>query len=203
MEKEKLKKVKRLLIVVDMINGFITEGVLHDAYIDTITPEIARLLQEEFVEETDEVLFANDEHDENAVEFDRFGKTKHAVKGTYEAEIIDKLKPLAQGKWKIGKNSTSLYVKEEFRNALNEMEELEEIVIVGCCTDQCIMNLAIPLKNHFEEQNKRVRIVAPINATETFEIPGHKRGEWNHWARKFTNQAGIETPKTYVKRRVA
>ncbi len=200
MKKEKLRNTSRLLIIVDVINGFLTTGVLHDKYINRITPHIIKLLKNEFINEDDLVIFGNDAHTENAVEFKRFGNTKHAVKDTYEAEVVDSLKPFVEGAWVINKNSTSLYVTDEFRDALGEMDSLKEVVIVGDCTDMCVMDLALPLMKHFEERDREVRIVAPTDHTETFENEDHERDEWNYIARRVMNQAGIETPKEYVKR---
>ena len=39
------------------------------------------------------------------------------------------------------------------------MKKLKEIVICGCCTDICVINLAIPLDNYFDEFNKDIDII--------------------------------------------
>ena len=76
------------------------------------------------------------------------------------------------------------------------MKNLTELVITGCCTDICIMNLAIPLKNFFNQINRNVNIIVPENAVDTYNIPGvHDRDEWNEMAFRFMKQAGIQVVK--------
>ena len=38
--------MKKLLIIVDMVNGFVKEGPMADNYINNITPNIINLIQE-------------------------------------------------------------------------------------------------------------------------------------------------------------
>ena len=72
------------------------------------------------------------------------------------------------------------------------MENLSEVVITGCCTDICVSNLAIPLQNYFDENNKEVNIIVPENAVETYDAPNHNRKEYNEMAFKLLTQAGIK-----------
>ena len=71
------------------------------------------------------------------------------------------------------------------------MKELEEVIIAGCCTDICIMNLAIPLINYFDEHNKRVTVRVPQNVVETFNSESHNREEYNEMALKLMKNSGI------------
>jgi hypothetical protein len=58
------------------------------------------------------------------------------------------------------------------------------------------MNLAIPLKNYFNQINKNAKVIVPQNAVETYNIPDvHPRDEWNNMAFKFMAQAGVELVK--------
>jgi len=189
MEKEKQKG----LVIVDMINGFVKKGVLADPFIGTITPEIVRLAKG-YMENGDKVFAFRDAHDENCAEFGAF--PPHCVKGTPEVELVDELKAvegLEQYAQIIDKNSTSGFVAPGFLEAI---KGLDEIAIVGCCTDICIMNLAIPLKNWYNQFNIDANVVVPENAVETYNIPGvHERDEWNQMAMKFMKQAGVEIVK--------
>ena len=87
-----LKVYEGMLIVVDMVNGFVEEGVLHDKNIKRIIPRQIELIKEAH-DKGYIVVFVKDTHDEDAVEFRRFGNTKHCVRGTKEAEVVDELKP--------------------------------------------------------------------------------------------------------------
>ena len=93
----------------------------------------------------------------------------------------------------IRKNSTSGFVTEEFQKYLKENEKnLEEIIITGCCTDICIINFAIPLKNYINEHNLNISVVVPKNAVETYDAPNHNREEYNEMSFKLMEQSGIK-----------
>jgi nicotinamidase-related amidase len=186
MKKEKQKG----LIIVDMINGFINEGVLADPYIDGITDEIVRLATA-YITNGDKVIAFKDCHTNDSTEFESF--PPHCVKGTSEAEMVDPLKKLESKMEVFEKNSTSGFMVPGFLEAI---KGLDDIVITGCCTDICVMNLAIPLKNYFNQRNEKVTLTVPETAVETYNIPTvHERDEWNQMAFRFMKQAGIEIVK--------
>lgn len=89
------------------------------------------------------------------------------------------------------KNSTSTVYAPNFLGNIDKMINLKEIIIIGCCTDICILNLAIPLQNYFDQKDREIKITIPKNAVETYEGPNHKREEYNEMALKFMEQAGI------------
>ena len=72
-------------------------------------------------------------------------------------------------------------IKEDnFPKIIGVYENVEDIEVVGCCTDICIQNFAIALRNFFDELNMDVEIIVPKNAVETFHIPEiHDREENN------------------------
>lgn len=199
MKKEELKKIRELLIVVDMVNGFVREGMMADPYIEHIIPEIKNLVDEFLNEDGKAVAFIKDNHEENCREFLRY--PKHCVIGTNEAELVDELRPYEKYGYVYPKNSTSAIFAQNFLNDIEGMELLEKVYGVGCCTDICDMNLAIPLQNYFDEMNRDIKIIIPENAVETYDAPNHNRNEWNKKAFDFMNQAGITLVKKYEGRR--
>ena len=197
MKKNNNEKTKKLLIVVDMVNGFVRFGAMASQNIEHIVLETENLVKL-FGESPDsQVVFVKDTHEMDAREFKRY--PVHCVKGTAEAENIDELKPYEENAINIEKNSTSAIFTELIEN-INEMKNLEEVVIVGCCTDICVMNLAIPLQCYFDQINRDVQITVPQNAVETYDAPNHKADEWNDMAYKFMDQTGIKLVKEYVRR---
>lgn len=195
MNKKNLEDVKKLLVVVDMVNGFVREGAMASQNIEHIVPEIEELVKE-FTEESDkQVVFVKDTHEENAREFKRY--PVHCLKGTSESENIDELKKYENMALVHEKNSTSAIFPNGLLENIDKMKKLEEVVIVGCCTDICVINLAIPLQNYFDQVNRDIPIVVPKNAVETYDGPNHKADEWNDMAYKFMNQAGIKLVKKY------
>ena len=65
------------------------------------------------------------------------------------------------------KNSTSAMFAKGFMEYINSKQGLEDITIVGCCTDICVLNLAIPLKNYFNEQNIDTNVIVMEDLVET------------------------------------
>ena len=189
-----LKIYKGMLIVVDMVNGFVREGVMADSYIEHIIPEQIRLIKE-FLQKEEGIAFVKESHSKDCMEFKTF--PEHCVKGTSEAELVDELKPFEKDALVYLKNSTSAMFAKNFLRDIDEMINLRNVVITGCCTDICDLNLAIPLKNYFNEYNREVDIYVPENAVETYDAPNHNRDEYNEMAFKLMNQSGIKLVKRY------
>lgn len=171
-----LSKYKKCVIVVDMINGFVKEGVLHDKKIAEIIPRQIELLNEY---QNDDVLkiFIKDTHDDNAIEFKRFGNTKHAVRGTSEAEVVDELKKFEnmENTISIEKNSTSYMEAPKFREVIKELINLKEVHVVGCCTDICDFNGTMGLANYFDEWNRDIEIYVHQDAVATYAEEERKK----------------------------
>lgn len=183
--KEELEKV---LIVVDMVNGFIKYGNMSDLYINHITDGISNLVKE-FINNKECVIFIKDTHDFNSSEFKKY--PVHCVKGSGEEKIIDELKEFEEYALIYEKNSTSAIYAKNFLNDLNSMKKLKEVIITGCCTDICILNLAIPLSNYFDENNKLIDIIVYKDLVETYNNDNHNREEYNTMSLKLMRQAGI------------
>ena len=189
-----LKHVKRLLVVVDLVNGFVTEGSMADPFIQHILPEGVSLVKK-FLSDGNAVMYVKESHSENCTEFKRF--PKHCKKDTYEAQMVDELTPYEDEVIVVKKNCTSAIFAKGFLETVNQMKELEEVVIIGCCTDICVLNLAVGLQNYFDEHNKDIQIVVPKNAVETYDAPTHSRVEYNEIAFKILTQTGIVLVNNY------
>lgn len=164
-----LNVYKKCLIVVDMVNGFVREGVLHDKEISVIIPRQKELIEKN-IKEGGLTIFIKDTHDENAVEFKRFGGTKHCIKGTIEAELVDELK-VYEGKEdtiSVEKNSTSYMEAPMFRKLIEELINIKEIDVIGCCTDICDFNGTMALANYMDQWNRNVDIKVHTDAVATY-----------------------------------
>lgn len=182
------KEIEKLLINVDMVNGFVKEGNMADSYIQHIVPEHIKLM-EHMQKEAEAIAIIKDTHKNNCREFNRY--PAHCVEGTEEAELIEELRPFEKDAFVYEKNSTSTLYAPNFLGDIDKMINLKEIIIIGCCTDICILNLAIPLQNYFDQKDREIKITIPKNAVETYEGPNHKRKEYNEMAFKLMEQAGI------------
>lgn len=195
--KENLEIIKSGLIVVDMVNGFINEGKMADPYIRHIIDENVRLI-EDFVNKNYPVMAFRDCHEKEAVEFKSF--PEHCLKGTNESELVDEIKSYDNRMKVFEKNSTNGIYANGFIEYINSLKEVNEFVITGCCTDICVMQLAISLKTYFNAVNKNINIVVPMTAVETYNLPPkHKRDEYNDMAFDLMNQAGIQVVNEYRK----
>jgi len=191
--KENLEIIRNGLIIVDMINGFVKEGTLADPNIAGIIPEIERLALE-YLARGDKVIAFKDCHTQDSPELNAF--PPHCMSGTSEVELVDELRRHEDQFTVFEKNSTSGLFVPEFFDYIQGMKNLTELVITGCCTDICVVNLAIPLKNFFNQVNRNVNIIVPENAVDTYNIPeAHDRDEWNDMAFRFMKQAGVQVVK--------
>ena len=160
-----------MLIVVDMVNGFVTEGALHDLEIAKIIPRQIELIKEA-KHNRKLIVFVKDAHDVNSTEFARFGGETgaHCIKGTREQDLVDELKVFEDDvdTVVIEKNSTSYMEAPEFRELLQYQTELEEVDVCGCCTDICVVNGTIPMGNYFDQWNRKVNIRVHEDAIATY-----------------------------------
>lgn len=163
------KIYKKCLIVVDMVNGFVKEGVLHDPAIGRIIPNQIKLIKETLAE-GQLVVFIKDTHNNDAIEFRRFGNTKHCVAGTNEAELVEELKVYEDrdNVISVQKNSTSFMEAPQFRKVAEELENVKEFGVVGCCTDICVFNGSMGLANYLDQKNSDAVIKVYQDAVATY-----------------------------------
>ena len=189
--KEELIKMKNLLIVVDMVKGFKEKGNMAITDVGYIDPNVERLVKE-FIENGDDIISVQEGHTKSSQEFNDF--PEHCILGTEEAELVDFLKPYESKMKVIRKNSTSGFVTKEFQDYLEKNKNnIKKVVICGVCLDICVMNIAIPTKMYFNENNINCDVVVPLNATETYDAVYHNREEYKVLAKKMLNLNGIKT----------
>ena len=164
-----LKKYQKMLIVVDMINGFVREGVLHDNDIDKIIPNIKDII-EEYIGDDELIVFVKDSHDGNATEFKRFGNTNHALKGTIESELVEELIEYENisNSVSVEKNSTSYMEAPVFRKIISAAENIKQVDVVGCCTDICDFNGTMALANYLDQYNRSCDIYLHMDKVATY-----------------------------------
>ena len=191
---KKVEDIEKMLIVVDMVNGFTKEGVMHTPYMKALIPEIENLI-EKFIKNDDKVIFIKESHHKNSKEFLKF--PEHCIEGTSEALIVDEFYRYVDEDNVYKKNSTSAIFAPNFMSDISGMKNLKEVVLAGGCTDICVMNLAIPLVNYFDENDMNVKVIVPTNACDTYDAINHNRDEYNSMAYKFMGQAGVKILKKY------
>lgn len=161
--------MKKLLVVVDMVNGFVNQGALADKKIDKITPVIVDLVKKAIAKNVPIVAF-KDTHIENDIEFETY--PPHCIRGTSECELIPQLKGFESKMISIEKSTTNGFETKEFRQ-IAKNNNFEEIVIVGCCTDICVEALAKSLVAYNRHKGRKTKITVVQNGVYTFDAPGH------------------------------
>ncbi|MCX9009615.1 MAG: cysteine hydrolase [Candidatus Methanoperedens sp.] len=126
--------MKKAIIVVDMINDFVT-GKLGSPHARNIVPNIAKLLKKAR-EQGIPIIYLRDAHTPSDREMDIWGE--HAMKGTEASEIVPELKPekndiVIEKKWYSG------FVGTELPSVLKKLG-VDTLVIVGVSTDICVQN---------------------------------------------------------------
>jgi|UniRef100_A0A7C3WI50 nicotinamidase-related amidase len=127
---------KTALLVVDMLNDFLDpKGSL---YIGPAGREIIPFIQRKLEEARaagNVIVFVCDAHAPDDREFELFGR--HAVKGTWGAEIIPELE-MRPGDYKVEKTRYSSFYQTDLEDIL-QREQVERAEVVGVCTSICVM----------------------------------------------------------------
>lgn len=173
-----------ILFVVDMINGFVKNGPLHDPEINSITPNIQKLLKEL----SGPRWFVCDSHSQNAREFQSY--PPHCIAESEESKVIDELCPYVQDV--LYKNSTNTFHAKGFSKIIPLLDNHSDIVITGCCTDLCILQFALSLNAWLNEYDRCNRIILPVDCVDTYHIPDvHDAYDWNRFALANMKMNGI------------
>lgn len=128
--------MKKTLIVVDMQNDFI-DMALGTKEALSIVPKVKEKI-EEYVKNGDEIIYTRDTHSENYLDTNE-GKhlpVAHCIKGTKGWEIADGL--YVEG--------SKIIDKPNFGWKNWDKETLEEVELVGLCTDICVVSNALIIK---------------------------------------------------------
>ncbi len=192
--KKETNQITEAFFLIDMNVGFCEKGNLADPTIKHIVPNIIPIIRA-VLEKGEGFYVVNDKHDKNSTELKRYAghcDTEEESRTIKELAIYEEYANKT-----FYKNSTCALFAPGMMEMLMEMVALERVVIVGCCTDICIQNFAIALRNFFDELNMDVEIIVPKNAVETFHIPEvHDRQVNNERAYIVMENTGIKLVKT-------
>jgi nicotinamidase-related amidase len=179
-------------IVVDMINGFAREGALKSERVENLIPEIERLSRACDKMGITKIAFY-DCHGEDSPEFAAY--PPHCLRGTHESELVDELKEVGGFKL-IGKNSTNGFIEDDFQAWLADNKFINKFILVGDCTDICILQFALSLMAYGNMMNKTFEIVVPVNCVDTFDLGIHNAEFMNEIALFIMMSNGIKIIKS-------
>lgn len=183
-----LKLYERVLIVVDMVNGFVYNGPLHDIECSKIIPRQKEII-DDYLDNGDLVVFIKDTHTKDSTEFSRM--PIHCLENTDESELVPELRKYVgrDNVITINKNSTSFNEAPEFRELITNLVNLKRVDEIGVCTDICDFNGIMGLANRLNQENRDVSIYVHEDAVATFNET--ERSEYVDAAKLLMKQQGI------------
>lgn len=183
-----LKLYERVLIVVDMVNGFVYNGPLHDIECSKIIPRQKEII-DDYLDNGDLVVFIKDTHTKDSTEFSRM--PIHCLENTDESELVPELREYVgrDNVITINKNSTSFNESPEFRELITNLVNLKRVDEIGVCTDICDFNGIMGLANRLNQENRDVSIYVHEDAVATFNET--ERREYVEAAKLLMKQQGI------------
>lgn len=154
---------KTELFIVDINNGFAKSGSLYSPRVEALIKPITDF-SKALSYKIKNIIAFTDSHDENSLELLNY--PSHCLKNNFESEIVDELKSIENIKV-IEKNSTNGFF------ALDDIDfkDVDNIIIIGDCTDICIYQFAITLKSYFNQNNINKNIIIPVDLVDTYNIP--------------------------------
>ena len=146
--------MKKITIVIDMQNDFLT-GALANPDAVNIIPSVL-----EEIKKADYVMYTRDTHSENYLETQE-GKNlpvPHCIEGTHGWQIVDELDPhsITDIKmWSIVNKPTfgdvNIWMDMYFADLVNWNGEGVEVTFCGTCTDICVVSNAMIVKSLYPE----------------------------------------------------
>lgn len=155
-----------VLVNVDVINGFVKEGVLASPRVEENLKEVVKV-NEQF--KGYRKIFFVDSHKEGAEEFKAY--PPHCLDGSEEVRVVAELEPYIDKEATICyKNSVNGIMSTDYRIWEGGNIDVSNFVVVGYVTDICVMSFANAIKAKMNEIGRPSRVIVPMNAVETFEL---------------------------------
>ncbi len=137
--------MSRMLIVIDMQNDFI-DGTLGTAQARAIIPKVVDKIKNY----KGQVMYTRDTHDENYLNTQEGSKlpVEHCILGTQGWKLHPEIDALAK------ENNSLIFDKPTFGsmglagclNGIQKVAAIDELELVGLCTDICVISNALLLK---------------------------------------------------------
>ena len=168
LEKLKSKKInaldlsKTMLFIIDMNNGFAKKGALYSDRVEALINPITNLVKILEAKKCEIIAFT-DSHNKDSIELRSY--PTHCLENDYESKIVDEISTIKNLKV-IPKNSTNGFFCLEDKNFKN----IDNIIVVGDCTDICIYQFVVTLKAYFNQNNIDKNIIVPMNLVDTYHI---------------------------------
>ena len=156
--------MSNVVLVVDMLIGFMEPG--KNLYCGDearqIIPNIKRLIESEQAAGSS-IIFIADTHHPDDLEFEMF--PVHCVRGTEECEVIPELADYVTVT--LQKRRYSAFYETDLEKRLKTLNP-EKIILVGVCTDICVMHTTA------DARNRDYAVEVPIDCVASFDPDAHR-----------------------------
>lgn len=148
----------KLLVMIDMQNDFLT-GILGNEQTAAVVPEVCEKIKHYLAETKTPLIYTMDTHTENylSTQEGRNLPFTHCIKGTAGWQLDSRLKAITDEQpERAVKIEKGTFGGENLPDCIKEIshkfnENIEEIELVGVCTDICVISNAMLLKAFFPE----------------------------------------------------
>lgn len=157
---------RRVVIVVDMLRGFLEPGRPLDCgdAARAIIPAVRRRIEAEMARGAT-ILWVADNHAADDKEFAMF--PPHCIRGTAEAEVIPELADLVNPENLLPKTRYSGFYGTNLAERLARLRP-DIITVVGVCTDICVMHTVA------DARNRDYAVTVPADCVATFNPAAHR-----------------------------
>jgi nicotinamidase-related amidase len=159
------------IFCVDMLNGFCHEGKLQSDRVKDIIEPVCSLLTHAWRSGVRHFVLTQDNHNEDAQEFNEF--PSHCIAGSWESETIPEIMslPFSSHFTIFPKRSISSSILTGLDDWLDAHPQITHRIVVGDCTDLCVYQLAMHLKLRANAQNLPHPVIIPSDCVETYDLP--------------------------------
>ena len=145
---------------IDLANGFLKKGIFANKENAVIIPEIKNLLKRKIPKGL-KVLFPTDNHRKRDPELQTL--PEHCMAGTEEVEIVDELFKFVTPENYIPKTCFDAFFGTNLEEILKR-ENPKKVIVVGVCTDICILFAVAGLRNRGYE------VIVPKDCIRALDI---------------------------------
>ena len=183
-ENFKINFNKSVLIIIDMVKGFTDMGELKSYHIK----KIGEAIQEE-CSKFKNIVAINDCHKEQDNEFNIY--PVHCLENSIECEVCDELKNV-KFTHVLFKNSTNGFFSKGFLDVFHKyIKENYDFVVVGCCTDICVLQFCLTFQGYLHSINSKSNLVVVKELVDTYDSEKHNREYLNEAAFNLMDGTGV------------
>lgn len=177
-----ITRIKGMILVVDEINGFLRDGILADEKNMVVVSGTKKLIRRK-IPVGWEVRFLCDNHTKEDPELQIL--PEHCMRGTEEVKVVDELFEFVTPENYIPKPGHDGFYGTNLEEIIKQKNP-EKVVVVGVCTDICVLYTIIGLRN-IKLPNMDYEVIVPKDCVRAFDIP-----HTDVWLAHMENVLGVQ-----------